>query len=129
MKRSFKTGFTLVEVIVAIVISALAMAALLPFLGDVFLLAHEPRVQLRDALSLQSVMEDLVAFHTNGLDVLRVEIGNEGTRYRGTFRVVDNHYTAFNNTVEIPPATNNLLKVTLENGLGETVTRLFTEPL
>jgi len=129
MKRSFKTGFTLVEVIVAIVISALAMAALLPFLGDVFLLAHEPRVQLRDALSLQSVMEDLVAFHTNGLDVLRVEIGNEGTHYRGTFRVVDNHYTAFNNTVEIPPATNNLLKVTLENGLGETVTRLFTEPL
>lgn len=129
MKQKGRYGFTLVEVIVAIVLSALAMAALVPFLGDVFLLAHEPRVQLRDALSLQSAMEELVAFNTNGLEMLQAEVGLEGTYYRGSFQVADNHYTAFNSASEIPPATNNLLKITLQNRLGETLTRLFTEPL
>lgn len=129
MKQHRTCGFTLIEVVVAIVISALAMAAILPFLGDVFLLAHEPRLQLRDALSLQSAMEDLIAFHTNGLEVLRAEVGSEGSMHRDAFRVIDNHYTAFSGANESVPVTNNLLKVTLQNSLGETLTRLFTEPL
>lgn len=129
MTRELKSGFTMIEVIVAIVISALAMAAILPFLGDVFLFAHEPRLQLRDASELQATLEDLIAFHTNGLEQLRLEIGTEGQLYRGRFRVVDNHYTAFAGGMEAPPATNNLLKVTLQNSLGESLTRLFTVPL
>lgn len=129
MKKNRACGFTLIEVVVAIVISALAMAAILPFLGDVFLLAHEPRLQLRDGLSLQTAMEELIAFHTNGLPVLRAEVGSEGTMYKNRFLVINNHYTAFAAGVETAPSTNNLLKITLQNNLGETLTRLYTEPL
>jgi len=122
-------GFTLIEVVVTIIIAALAMAAVLPFLGNVFQRSFEPRAQLRDLLDLQSAIEQLVAVHTNSLETLRVRIGPEGTQHEGQFRVVENRFVAFTGLVEGgSPAANDLLKVTLENQLGERVTRLFADP-
>ena len=72
MNHRRTSGFTLIEVIVAIVLSAIALAAILPMLDKVFLLSHEPRTTLQAGLSLQSAMEDLVVWHeahTNLYDV------------------------------------------------------------
>ena len=128
--RQTKRGFTLIEVLVTIVIAAIAMAAILPFLGNVFLRSYEPRTQLIGALDLQSAMEELVALHTNDLENLKQQVGPENAMLHGRFRIVDNRYVAFSGYNESGSTTNmNLLKVTLQNDLGETVTRIFSVPL
>jgi prepilin-type N-terminal cleavage/methylation domain-containing protein len=126
--RHHRDGFTLIEVVVTIVIAAIAVAALLPFLSDVFLRSHEPRVQLVEAMELHAAMESLVARHTNRLDVFHQAVGPEGTLVDGRFLLVENRYTGFDGGQEYGSNTN-LLKITLENTLGERVTRFFTVPL
>jgi prepilin-type N-terminal cleavage/methylation domain-containing protein len=133
MKAYCKSGFTLIEVILALVVTALALVAVLPFLDRVFLLGHEPREQLRAALSLQSAMDGLVLehrLHTNDLEHLRMHVGSEGATYASEFVVINNHYVDFPGNLEAVDASHtNLLKITLQNTLGEQVTRLFTVPL
>ena len=134
MNHRRNSGFTLIEVIVAIVLSAIALAAILPMLDKVFLLSHEPRTTLQAGLSLQSAMEDLVVWHeahTNLYDVpppleqLRTHVGLE---FEGQ-TVVQNAYVAFTNGLETTVTTNRtLLKIVLRNPLGETAARLFTVP-
>lgn len=132
MKSERTSGFTLIEVIVTIVIMAIALAAALPLLDRVFLQSHEPRVLLHGGLDLYATMEDLVAWHTNSLEDLRGYVGSEGGAYPvdTRFVVVDNHYVAFPGNLESATvASNNLLKVTLQAASGERLTRIFTEPL
>lgn len=124
------TGFTLIELIVTIVVAALAMAAVIPFLGDVFLRSHEPGVQLHAALELQTAMENLLAGHTGSLEDLYNQIGPEGSFLSDGVRLVEKRYVEFNGNVESEAeAESGLLKIRLENSLGESTTRLFTDPL
>ena len=122
-----RKGFTLLEVIAAIVVSSIALAAVVPLLGRIFTLSHEPRVQLRDGVDLHAAMEDLVALQwTNRADVVQAAVGAEGGTYAGRLTVVHNRYVTFTGGVEGgTPSTNNLLKVTLRNPLGEQLSRLF----
>ncbi len=122
-------GFTLLEVVVAIVIIALALAAVVPLLSQVFMRSYEQPVQLRDAVDLHSAMEDLVASQgTNTLATLHAATGAEGSLLNGRFTVVHNRYVTFTGGAEGgSPAFNTLLKITLRNALGEQLTRLFAE--
>lgn len=129
MKRRRNRGFTLIEVIVTIVISAVAMVAILPLLGNVFMKSYEPRIWMNEGLALQSAIENLVAGHTNSLGSLKSLVGSPGGTYLGLM-VQDNTYIEFSGAQENPTTTTNLLKITLQNTTtGETVTRLFAEPL
>ncbi len=121
-------GFTLLEVVVAIVLSAVALAVVVPLLGRVFLHSHEPRSLLREAFDLHAAMESLVAWkHNRTLDQMQAIAGAEGSQYEGLM-VVHNRYIAFTGYTEGgAPVTNNLLKITLRNNLGEALTRLFSE--
>ena len=121
-------AFTLIEVIVAIVLAAIAMAAILPLLGTVFMASHEPLTQMNEGIALQKAMEDLVVWHTNGLERLRTHVGTEGGTY-SNFAVQHNRYVDFAGGSEAPAGTNNLLKVTLRNSQGEFITRLFARSL
>ena len=124
------TGFTLIELIVTIVVAALAMAAVIPFLGDVFLRSHEPGVQLHAALELQTAMENLLAGHTGSLGDLYNQVGPEGSYLSDGVRLVEKRYVEFTGAAESEAgAETGLLKIRLENSLGESATRLFTEPL
>lgn len=131
MSRMRSSGFTLIEVIVAIVLSAIALAAILPLLDKVFLLSHEPRTTLQAGLSLQAAMDELVAWdmaHSNNPTLLYNHVPAPGGTILGQ-TVVNLRFIALTNGVEtVPPVTNNLLKVTLRNPLGETTTRLFGPP-
>jgi prepilin-type N-terminal cleavage/methylation domain-containing protein len=130
MKTHEQRGFTLIEVLVVIVLLTITLAAILPFLDQVYLLSYEPGAQMRDNYALRSAMEELVLWHTNDLDLLMQHVGDEGGSYLGQFTVVDNHYITFTANQETDSvSSNNLLKITLENQLGETATRLFTVPL
>lgn len=129
-KHSTAQGFTLVEVVVTVVLAALVMAAVLPFLGQVFSRSYEPRIQLSQAIGLQSAMEDMVALQTNQLAELKMLVGSEGGIWEGQYTVVENRYIHFVSGQEASsPSTNSLLKITLQNPLGEWMTRLFAEPL
>lgn len=129
-KQPRPSGFTLIELIVTIVLAALAMAAVIPFLGDVFLRSREPGAQLHDAMEIQTVMENLIASHTGTLQELHERVGAEGSLIEGNIQIVENRYVTFDGAQEAGPSgENRLLKVTLRNALGESLTRLFTEPL
>lgn len=129
-RSTSRAGFTLIEVIATLVLTALAFLALLPFLDRVFLQSHEPRIQLQQAMNLQSAMENLVATHTNTLANLSTRIGAAGTAAGDGVTVLENEYITFTGGLESgSPSSNNLLKVTLQNTLGEQVTRIFSERL
>ena len=125
-------GFTLIEVIVTVVVSAIALAAIVPLLGTVFMRSHEPIEQLRIGAELHSAMENLIALQAPGtglsVDALHNTLGAEGSPHAGSLTVVHNHYVNFTGGIETSaPVTNNLLKVTLGNELGERLSRLFAE--
>lgn len=123
-------GFTLIEVIVTILLTALALAAVVPLLGPVFLSGHEGPALLRDALDLHTVMENLAARQaTDTLVQLQASVGSEGSLYQGRFPVVHNRFVTFTGASEGgTPATNNLLRVTLGSaGTSEQLTRHFAE--
>jgi prepilin-type N-terminal cleavage/methylation domain-containing protein len=141
MKNVRPSGFTLIEVIVAIVLSAIAMAAILPMLDRVFLLSHEPRTTLQAGLDLQTAMDGLVTLHDandNNVGWLKTNLlANRIVLPAGISVVASNTYNvdfvliADGRWREKPSGSvtsTNLLKVTLRNSLGERATRLFTVP-
>ena len=128
-------GFTLIEVVIAIIFSAFAMAAILPFLGEVFYRSSEPRTQMHDALALQAAMEGLVADYvtlaTNETLVdFRQRAGSVVAAVAPSVTVISNNFTRFllPSGQEAAPTNNTLLKITLRNSQGETATRLFGRP-
>lgn len=131
MKSRRPSGFTLIEVIVAIVLSAIAMAAILPLLGNVFLLSHEPRQQLHEAFALQSAMDELVVWHRENIQTadLGPLVAHVDDHFPRNGVVAQRAYIEFIGETESSTAKADLLKVTLRNSLGETLVRLFTVPL
>ena len=131
-------GFTLIEVVAAIVLSAIAMAAILPFLSNVFLKSHQPRTQLDEGLALQTAMENLVVWHSfntnpppgiNSLDQLRQYIATNLPPY---ISAQETNYVTFVGQAETVVTNKDLLKVTLfieRDDVKEWVTRLFARPL
>jgi prepilin-type N-terminal cleavage/methylation domain-containing protein len=124
-------GFSLIEVIVALVLISIAAASLVTYISHSANQVNRPRETLRDILSLQAVMENVVARHNALMDVdsLSAEIGSEGNSVDNNFGV---YYVRHNRFVEFDGAneemsavTNELLKVSIQNDLGESLTRLF----
>ena len=127
-----RAGWTLIELILTIVLVAIALAAVVPFLGGTFTRSIEPRNQIVDALELQNGIEDIVALQSPSttLPQVRTLVGPEGGTWNDHLTVVENRFVGFSGGVETAsPATNSLLKITLENALGERITRLFSDPL
>ncbi len=125
-----RRGFTLIEVIITILLSALAMGAVVPLLGPVFMRSHEGPALLRDALDLHTAMENLSARQeTDSLVQIQSAVGSEGSLYQGRFPVVHNRFVTFTGSTEGgTPTTNNLLRVTLGSAqTSERLTRHFAE--
>lgn len=122
----------MLEVIAAILLTALAMVAVFPYLDRVFLLAHEPATTLQEAFALQTAMEHLVAWdgaNTNDPERLQQYLQTHPV-FMGQ-RVVSNLFVGFttDGQLDTSPATNVLLLVGLQNtSTLETVTRLFAPP-
>jgi len=127
-----RAGWTLIELILTILLVAIALAAVVPFLGGTFTRSNEPRTQIVDAMELQSGIEDIVALQTPSttLPQLRTRVGPEGGTWNVHLTIVENRFVGFPGGAETAaPATNSLLKITLRNALGERITRLFSDPL
>lgn len=126
--RRQPAGFTLLELILVIVVGALVMASFIPFLGQVFLRSRDPSSQLHDTLELRTAMENIATLHTGSLQALHELAGEEGRVMDDGIVLMANRFITFDSQQESDaPGEYGLLKITLRNALGETVTRLFSE--
>ncbi|MEN6488256.1 MAG: type II secretion system protein [Smithella sp.] len=145
MMNNQKTeGFTLVEVIIAIVVVAIVGAMIVSTLGTSMTKSAEPIVRMQTAYSLQQVMENFIAanekYYAGDLPGLRnaisggvlIPAGNEGAtldNVYGKYTIVENHFIKFVSNGEQPAGDteiHNLLKVTIKNSNNETLTYIFT---
>ena len=122
-------GFTLIELIITLVMASILAAMFLPYLGRTFARSHLPRIWLQDAYSLQTVMENIISAHTGTLDDLSAAIGTEGSSQAnsfGSYDVIHNRFVGFDGggNETTAPGTNNLLKVSVQNDLGDVLTRV-----
>jgi len=125
MRRS---GFTLLEVIVSIVITAILAAMLIVLMGNPVSGSADPVLTLKNAYDIQKVMEN-IASKTNGLSAMKASIGAEGSSAAnayGTYEVVYNRYVTISSGTEVNGGTN-VLKVTIRNAGGDRLTRLFCQ--
>jgi prepilin-type N-terminal cleavage/methylation domain-containing protein len=127
-------GFTLIEVIVTLTIVAVVAAMLLPYLSKTFAHSGDTVVNLNDMYALQEVMENIIAdYAESSNDAARIWIrvggaGEHDNQY-GQYEVVTRQYMTFNNGSEVSGTASNVLKVTIRNTRGETLTRLFPAEL
>ena len=137
-------GFTLLEIIIAITMVAIAAAMMVPFFGKALTQSPLPLANLQKATSLQAVMENIISDNDNSflfppvtgkksgptsctdLQTLQTRINANPSNY-GTYTVVQNGFIT--NLGDTPnnncTATNKVLQVTIKDTTGETLTSLF----
>jgi prepilin-type N-terminal cleavage/methylation domain-containing protein len=128
LNHANKSAFTLIEVIVSIVITAVLAAMLVVLMGRSLTKSSDPVISLKNEYDLQKVIENMATFTTNNLLALQTSIGTEGSSQSNTFfgayQVVYNRFIVFNSGTETSGGTN-ILKVTIRNAGGDRLTRLF----
>ena len=126
-----KRGFSLLEVIVSVVITAILGSLLLTMMRNPLTASSNPVLSLKNAYNLQKVMENMASF-TNGLPSLTSSIGAEGssqsnTSY-GVYQVVYNRYIQFSGSTNAETSGGtNILKVTIKDTSGDRLTRIFCQ--
>ncbi len=130
------SGFTLIEIILTLIIAAVVGAGLVQYLGTALTQSSVPIQRLNQSLGLQQVMENITADYEKNyrfnLNTLKSNIGGAGpqTNSYGEYVVVENNFIKFVSQVETdssPSDPKDILKVTIENNLGEILTTLFRE--
>jgi prepilin-type N-terminal cleavage/methylation domain-containing protein len=138
-KTGGESGFTLIEIIAVIIITAVLGALLFQYFGQSFIKSSAPIERLQKALQLQQVVENITEDYERSaktsafLDgTLKNSIGTEGTdqdNAYGKYHVVHNRFIKFTAGSEVAATgadPNDVLKVRLRNELDETITTLFT---
>ena len=139
LKKENQSGFTLIEVIAVIVITAVMGAILFQYFGTSLTQSSVPIDRLKKAFQLQKALENITEDYesssksTTYLDsTLRINIGAEGTdqdNTYGKYHVVTNHFIKFVTQTEALATGGDpkeTLKVTIRNDVDETLTVLFT---
>jgi prepilin-type N-terminal cleavage/methylation domain-containing protein len=138
---SDRRGFTLVEVIVTIVIGAIASVLLIQFMGGNMQRSFAPLVRLDQGYRLETVMENITAYYKNllltdatplaTLDTV-IQNGNDSTNtpaqpYFGDYDDTNPQYIQFSNGDEVPCSEHcRILRVDLQQGELH-LTALFTK--
>lgn len=139
-------GFTLLEVIITLIIAAIAGTMMFSVLGTSMTKSSEPIFRMQESFALQRVMENfLTAYYEDFeyyhmLPELRLLIaggvtdppGNEGATLSnnfGQYTIVENRFIKFDeNRNEVTAADDDpdkMLKVTIKNNNNETLTYVF----
>ncbi len=123
-------GFTLIEIIVTLVIAGIFGSILVVYFGGALTRSATPLERLDQALSLQSVMENITADYRNNLrkdlEELQSRIDRIDDNDYGSYTVIHNHFIKFvDGSEDLDTENMTLLKVTIQNAQGEQVTTLF----
>ena len=138
-----QSGFTMLEVIVTLVVASILGSMLVAYLGTSVEQSGTPVYRLERTLSLQQVLENINSdFNRNRsnasvLGNLQTSVGSVSATTKnnayGQYVVVENKFIQFvsgneqNDTQGTAP--EDILKLTLQNDLGERIIRLFTMPV
>jgi len=133
--RKNSKGFTLIEAIIAIVAAAILGVMAFTYSQTSLTKSAQPLIQSKTSMDLEKVMENISAdynkYFKKDLVALQTKIGTPGagpiTTTYGTYILVDNDFYVV--TVRDPPLAedNKILRVTIKNDLGETLTTLLTK--
>lgn len=129
---SRRRGFTLIEVIIALVLVAIAGTLLVVFMGAALTRSADSAITLGRTYKLQRVMENIrAASRTNSVIQVSASVGAEGTSQNnsfGEYDVIHNRTIQFvGNAEQHAPGTTNILKVTIRSDSGERLTALLIE--
>lgn len=132
MLKNRGNGFTLIEIIITLVITAIFGAAMYSYFGTSITKSAVPLIRLQQSSQLQMVMENIVADYkknyTSDLNGLQTKIGS-GNDY-GQYTVVKNGFIKFVSNSEQDATGSDpksLLKVTIKSSnTGETLTVIFS---
>ena len=142
MKKKQK-GFTLIEVILTIIIAAIAGSMLMAYVNKSMVKSSQPLTWLAAGLTLNKTMENIISDYENVGNILTL-YGNVGTNSDATdcnggscdndygqYNLLENKFIQFvggSETDEIPGTTDpcEMLKVTISDGTGQEFTSLFT---
>ncbi len=122
MRITDNKGFSLIEVIVVLVISAVLGTMLVQFLNTAYFKSPSPIQIVKDSITLQNVIENITSDYnadfTTDLAGFRSKIGPEGSDQDndyGIYRVRHNRFIQFNSGIEEDDSSgsNTLLKITL----------------
>lgn len=144
--RQNDKGFTLIETIIVIVVAAILAAMMFTYSSTSLTKSAQPLNQAKKAFALQKVMENIftdynIQYKSTDLVPLQTAIGggvaggNEGSTQNnsyGQYTIVANHFVKFVGNTETPIDTGagdprNILKVSIKNDLGETLTILLAK--
>ncbi|PQP34192.1 hypothetical protein C6A37_09055 [Desulfobacteraceae bacterium SEEP-SAG9] len=139
-KQRHPNGFSLIEIIIALLVAALLGTVLIQYMSTSLIKSAEPVIMIQKGYSLNQVMESMTADYKNLLltatDPLTtfknyVENGNsaENSPYYGEAYGVQTKYIAFDvgGDEKVPdPGDNQILKVTITRN-GQSLTALCTK--
>ena len=133
-------GFTLIEIIITLVVLAIAGTMLAVFMGPGITKVSDPLTALQNDASLQMVMENLIArASATDMATLKTEIGASGANQtndfsnnafayrvdRNSYCVLDSGTNTFTDSVSV---TDYLcVTITLPNQSGSKISYLFTD--
>jgi prepilin-type N-terminal cleavage/methylation domain-containing protein len=132
-------GFTLIEAIIVIVAAAILGVMMFTYSNTSLLRSSQPLHHATKAFALQRVMENIVAdYHLNyksNLAGIKTKISDPASQQNppdgyGPYTLVFNDFIKFVGNVETPLVSGdpqNILKVTIKNDLGETLTMLLAQ--
>jgi prepilin-type N-terminal cleavage/methylation domain-containing protein len=131
-----RTGFTLIEVIITLLMVGIVAAVTIPYLLTSLEDAAQPFFQLKDSEALQGAMANLVAdYHVNfanDLSGLRAKVGVAPgsavpAAYGRAFVRNNQFLTVTNYQLAGITTSTNCLQITITNALGEQLSALFTQ--
>lgn len=129
MKTDVKNskGFTLIETIIAIVAAAILATMVFVYSGASLSQSAKTLHDSKKAMDLQKVMENILAdynkYYKADLTGIKNKISTPSTSGYGQYTVVENSFI----TVQGGDPAESVLKVTIKNELGETLTVLLTK--
>ena len=120
-----ESGFTLIEVIVAIVLVASLSGIMIVFLSDSLVKSSQSIVKLKKVADLNKVMVNIMSDYKKTAPSLPTLQGNINAKNYGTYDVVENKFIQFDGSDTEILGGSTILKVTIKNDQGETLTTLF----
>ena len=126
-------GFTLIEIIVTLTVTAILSVMLVQFMGSSLSRSAEPILSMQEGLALQSIFENINADYkqlllTDNTPLATFKTRVETAGYYGTYVLVDSKYIQFDGArLEVPCSTPDcrILKVTISKG-DHSLSSLFT---
>ncbi|MDH5298570.1 MAG: type II secretion system GspH family protein [Desulfobulbaceae bacterium] len=126
-----ESGFTLIEIIVALMILSIVGVFVMQLFGSSFVASTTPLTQLQNSFDLQGAMEEMTDDYNSGTPLadLQTRVNSEAYGNGASYTVSENRFVTVSGSTFVEAASDapkDLLRVTIQAANGETLTTLFS---